>query len=81
MVDTLGSVTVARQRVGDDLSKAFAALRRHPPPLAADSFLSRPPDQTLVLTLRTQGLPYITDRLMQLDSIYFAPVEWAGRCR
>jgi len=78
MVDTLGSVTVARQRVGDDLSKAFAALRRHPPPLAADSFLSRPPDQTLVLTLRTQGLPYITDRLMQLDSIYFAPVEWGG---
>ena len=31
-----------------------------------------------MLTLRTQGLPFVTRRLMELDSIYFAPVEWAG---
>ena len=79
MVDTLGSVIVAAARVHRDVSKAFAALRRLPPPfVAASSYLNRPPDQTLVLTLRTQGLPYITERLMQLDSIYFAPVEWGG---
>jgi len=79
MVDTLGMVSVAPRRVSRDLGRAFAALRRHSPPLAAASaFLTRPPDQTLVLTLRTQGLPYITERLMQLDSIYFAPVEWGG---
>jgi len=79
MVDTLGSVTVAPARVRRDLSKAFAALRRLPPPYAAaSSYLNRPPDQTLVLTLRTEGLPYFTERLMQLDSIYFAPVEWGG---
>src|SRR5258706_4827898 len=76
MVDTLGIVSVSPQRVSRDLAKAFAALRRHSPPFAAAfSFLNRPPDQTLVLTLRTEGLPYITERLMQLDSIYFALVE------
>ncbi len=79
MVDTLGRVTVAAARVHRDLSKAFAALRRHPPPLAdLQSFVNRPPDQTLVLTLQTHGLPFVTERLMQLDSIYFAPVEWGG---
>jgi len=79
MVDTLGSVTVAAARIHRDLSKAFAALRRLPPPFAAaSSYLNRPPDQTLVLTLQTQGLPFVTERLMQLDSIYFAPVEWGG---
>jgi FtsP/CotA-like multicopper oxidase with cupredoxin domain len=78
-VDTLGMVSVASQRVTPDLERSFAALRRHSPPFAAaTSYLNRPPDQTLVLTLRTQGLPYITERLMQLDSIYFAPVEWGG---
>ena len=78
-VDTLGMVSVASQRVTPDLERSFAAFRRHSPPFAAaTSYLNRPPDQTLVLTLRTQGLPYITERLMQLDSIYFAPVEWGG---
>jgi len=79
MVDTLGRVTVAAARVHRDLSKAFAVLRRLPPPLAdLQSFVNRPPDQTLVLTLQTHGLPFVTERLMQLDSIYFAPVEWGG---
>ncbi len=79
LVDTLGVVTVASQRVTPDLAKSFAALHRLPPPLAdVQSFLHRPPDQTLVLTLQTQGLSYVTERLMQLDSIYFAPVEWGG---
>jgi FtsP/CotA-like multicopper oxidase with cupredoxin domain len=78
MVDTLGTVTVAAAHIGRDLSKSFAVLRRLPAPSGASAYLNRPPDQTLVLTLRTQGLPYITERLMQLDSIYFAPVEWGG---
>jgi len=79
IVDTLGLITVSPQRAKPDFGAAFAALRRLPPPFAAaSSYLNRPPDQTLVLTLRTEGLPYITERLMQLDSIYFAPVEWGG---
>jgi FtsP/CotA-like multicopper oxidase with cupredoxin domain len=78
-VDTFGVVTVSPRRVSPDLGAGFDALRRSPPPLAAArSFLNRPPDRTLVLTLQTHGLPYVTERLMQLDSIYFAPVEWGG---
>ena len=77
-VDTLGVIAVARERVATDYGAAFAAIRRHSPPLAAQSFVNRPPDQTLVLTLQTHGLPFVTERLMQLDSIYFAPVEWGG---
>ncbi|PYP40999.1 MAG: hypothetical protein DMD48_01530 [Gemmatimonadetes bacterium] len=80
--DTLGVVTVSPQRVPNDLGKAFAALRGPPPPFAAlepyRRFIDRVPDKTLVLTLETHGLPYVTERLMQLDSIYFAPVEWGG---
>jgi FtsP/CotA-like multicopper oxidase with cupredoxin domain len=81
IVDTLGVVTVLPERAKPDFGAAFAVLDRRRPPLTAldrRTSLSRPPDQTLVLTLKTQGLPYITERLMQLDSIYFAPVEWGG---
>ncbi len=81
-VDTLGVVTVSPQRVSDDFGNTFAALHRPPPPFAALAsyrrFLDKAPDKTLVLTLATHGLPYVTERLMQLDSIYFAPVEWGG---
>jgi FtsP/CotA-like multicopper oxidase with cupredoxin domain len=41
-------------------------------------FLDQPPDKALILTLETHGLPPVTERLMQLDSIFFAPVEWSG---
>src|ERR1041385_7011122 len=62
-----------------DFERVFPALRRHSPPLAAaSSYLNRPPDKTLTLTLQAHGLPYFTERLMQLDSMYFAPVEWGG---
>ncbi len=82
-VDTVGIVSVGSQQVSRDLRSGFAALRRRliSPPLyraAAVSFIARPPDKSLVLTLETHDLPYITERLMQLDSIYFAPVEWGG---
>lgn len=81
-VDTLGVVTVAREAVRDNLQQSFTRLRRDPATTRAlepyRRFLDTPPNQTLVLTLEAHGLPFITERLMQLDSIYFAPVEWAG---
>ncbi len=78
-VDTLGIITVAAQYVRPDHGAAFAALRRYPPLIAdARSYLDRPPDHALILTLETHDLPFVTQRLMQLDSIYFAPVEWSG---
>ncbi len=80
--DTLGVVTVAPERATPDLAAAFGALR-------ADSAASReierfrrwfdrPVDRELVLTLRTRDLPFVTRTLMELDSVYFAPVEWSG---
>ncbi|PYP11841.1 MAG: hypothetical protein DMD59_01700 [Gemmatimonadetes bacterium] len=65
-----------------DHGASFATLRRDTATTRAlepyRRFLDKAPDQTLVLTLQTHGLPYVTERLMQLDSIYFAPVEWGG---
>ena len=82
LVDTLGVVTVSRDPVRNDLRASFDALRRDTGTVAAFQpyrrFLDKAPDQTLVLTLQTHGLPYLTQRLMQVDSIYFAPVEWGG---
>ena len=81
-VDTLGVVSVARERVRDDVATSFAALRLDTATVRAlepyRRFVDQAPDQTLVLALETHGLPYLTERLMQLDSIYFAPVEWGG---
>ncbi|MGH7718689.1 MAG: multicopper oxidase family protein, partial [Gemmatimonadaceae bacterium] len=81
-VDTLGVVRVAPARASPDHGVAFGRLR-------ADSgmsaeldryrrFRDRAPHRSLVLTLRTRNLPFITQRLMQLDSAYFTPVEWSG---
>jgi FtsP/CotA-like multicopper oxidase with cupredoxin domain len=81
-VDTLGVVSVAPERVRNDLRASFAALRRDTATTRTlepyRRFVEKAPDQTLVLTLETHGLPYVTERLMQIDSVYFAPVEWGG---
>jgi FtsP/CotA-like multicopper oxidase with cupredoxin domain len=84
--DTLGVVHVGVDRASPDLESSFATLRTDTA-VAADigryrrtlgAWLARPPDRSLLLTLRTQDLPFVTRRLMELDSIYFAPVEWSG---
>jgi FtsP/CotA-like multicopper oxidase with cupredoxin domain len=81
-VDTLGSVEVARARIGRNLEPSFLALRRDPAAAREMERFRRTADaapvKTLVLTLETDGLPGVTRRLMQLDSIYFAPMEWSG---
>jgi len=81
-VDTLGTVNVGRERIERDLKRDFAALRRD---TAAAGEMERfraaaagAPEKALILALETRGLPPITQRLMQLDSIYFAPMEWSG---
>ena len=81
-VDTLGTVEVGRGRAEPDLAKGFAALRRDSTAAAEMERFRRAapsaPEKALVLTLETKGLPPVTRRLMQLDSIYFAPMEWSG---
>lgn len=81
-VDTLGLVTVAPGPVRHDLRASFTVLRRDSATVRAlepyRAFVHRAPDKTLVLSLETRQLPFVTERLMLLDSIYFAPVEWSG---
>lgn len=36
------------------------------------------PDLVLEFGLRTRDLPFVTERMMVLDSAYFHPVEWSG---
>jgi FtsP/CotA-like multicopper oxidase with cupredoxin domain len=81
-VDTLGTVAVATTPVSRDLGATFSTLRsdsttiREVAPLRR--YLTTAPEKALILTLETKDLPFVTQRLMQLDSIYFAPVEWSG---
>ncbi len=81
-VDTLGTVDVARGRIERDLGRGFAALRYDTAAAAEMEGFRRAaagaPEKVLVLTLETRGLAPVTQRLMQLDSIYFAPMEWSG---
>lgn len=80
--DTLGLVEVGPQKTGRDLTQSFREVRQNfTGSNEMEEFrrkAERAPRKTLVLTLETEGLPNISQRLMQLDSIYFAPVEWSG---
>lgn len=81
-VDTLGTIRVASDRVIEDLSVSFDRLREHESVREGlEPFLEefmRPPDRRLILTLATDDLPFIMERLMRLDSAYFHPAEWSG---
>ena len=80
--DTLGTVRVDDAPAVPDHARSFAALRAD---TAASAEIARyrrwfdkPVDRELVLALRTRDLPFVTRTMMELDSIYFAPVEWSG---
>lgn len=80
--DTLGVVRVTRENATPGLETRFAALRvdaRVRSDIARyRKFFGRPPDKSLVLGIETHGLPFLTRSIMQLDSVYFTPVEWTG---
>jgi FtsP/CotA-like multicopper oxidase with cupredoxin domain len=80
--DTLGIVRVATERAERDFEPSFATVR-------ADSatqrdiaryrpHFGREPDKSLILAIETTGLPFFTQQIMRLDSIYFTPIEWTG---
>ena len=81
-VDTLGVVTVEGPMADGRATAAFDSLRAHPfVQREIDPYrelFARPPDRALVLTMETQDLPFVVDRLMVFDSAYFNPVEWSG---
>lgn len=74
--DTLGVLTVngptARRQRGewrpglDSLAARVAVLK------------DRPPDRTLLLTLRTGGLPFGLVQALRLDTAYVHPIEWTS---
>jgi FtsP/CotA-like multicopper oxidase with cupredoxin domain len=76
-VDTLGVVTVTP-------GAAFPLAPRGPGRDAAEiralaqANVGKPPQHTLELRARFTGLPFVSEQLMRLDSIYFNPVEWEG---
>jgi suppressor of ftsI len=80
--DTLGSVVVSAEDVSDDLSSSFFTLREDGPTIEEiDRYrpeFERPVDYELELTMDGDSLPQVVVNLMQLDSTYFAPVEWSG---
>jgi suppressor of ftsI len=81
--DTLGVVEVVGRSARHDLGRRFQLLRGDSTAGAGEleryrQQAEKAPEKSLVLTLETSGLPATTERLMQLDSIYFPPVEWSG---
>ena len=38
----------------------------------------RAPDRSLVVRMEAKGLPFVVDRFLRIDSVYFHPVEWSG---
>ena len=79
-VDTLGVVTVDATPAAPDYGKQWATLRANEP-VSRDIQRYRPdfdraPDKTLTLTVATSALPLATVQFMNVDTAYFAPVEW-----
>jgi FtsP/CotA-like multicopper oxidase with cupredoxin domain len=80
--DTLGVVKVGSEWIGRDRRQGFGILRSDTA-VAAEieryrARAERAPEKTLTLGVETRDLPLLSQLLMQLDSIYFPPVEWSG---
>ena len=79
-VDTLGFVTVDPAPAAPDYAKAFATLRSNQA-VSRDiepyrRYFDEAPDKSLTLTVATNTLPLATVQFMNVDTAYFAPVEW-----
>ena len=79
-VDTLGVVTVGADLASPDHGAAFATLRKNAD-VSQDigkyrAEFNREPDLRLTLTLEVNARPLITVQFMNVDTAYFAPVEW-----
>jgi FtsP/CotA-like multicopper oxidase with cupredoxin domain len=79
-VDTLGSVNVGATAASPDYARQFATLRANPE-VTRDiekyrAEFNREPDQKLTLTLAVNALPLITVQFMNVDTAYYAPLEW-----
>jgi FtsP/CotA-like multicopper oxidase with cupredoxin domain len=90
VVDTVGWVEVGNREAGSGSQPVPSVAREEtgssavPDTAMANevaSYLARADSamrRSLELTVTFTGLPFLSERLMKLDSIFFAPVEWAG---
>ncbi len=83
VVDTLGVVAVGLGTATPDLASRFRKLRTDSVVASETGTMVRahqglPPERVLELRARWVGLPFVTERLMRVDSLYHNPVEWAG---
>jgi FtsP/CotA-like multicopper oxidase with cupredoxin domain len=79
-VDTLGIVTVSDVPAAPDYASRFAALRAYPA-VSRDvdrfrQYFDKAPDERLTLTVKPNSLPLATVQFMNVDTAYYAPVEW-----
>ena len=79
-VDTLGIVTVSDVPASPDYGSRFAALRAYPA-VSRDvdrfrTYFDKAPDERLTLTVKPNSLPLATVQFMNVDTAYYAPVEW-----
>ena len=79
-VDTVGTVTVGAAPASPDYGGQFATLRANAE-VSRDvgryrAAFDKPPDKRLTLTVATTALPLATVQFMNVDTAYFAPVEW-----
>jgi len=79
-VDTIGTVSVAATPAAPDYARQFATLRANTA-VSRDiesyrKYFDKAPDRTFTLTVATNTLPLATVQFMNVDTAYFAPVEW-----
>jgi suppressor of ftsI len=79
-VDTVGIITVEDAPASPDYARQFATLRKNAA-VTRDvdryrRYFDKAPDKTIRLTVATSGLPLATVQFMNVDTAYFAPVEW-----
>ena len=79
-VDTVGTVTVGTTPAAPDYAREFATLRTNAAVTREIArfrpYFDAPPDRRITLTVRTRELPLATVQFMNVDTAYFAPVEW-----
>ncbi len=79
-VDTLGFVTVDAAAAAPDYGAQFSTLRAN---VAVQrdiepyrKYFDKAPDKSLSLTVAINALPLATVQFMNVDTAYYAPVEW-----
>ncbi|HEX2249747.1 MAG TPA: multicopper oxidase family protein [Gemmatimonadales bacterium] len=76
-IDTLGFIQVQGAPVTERDATESAASRTELKALM-ERFHGRPPDRTLLLTLRVRNLPFALIQALRLDTAYVQPVEWTS---